>query len=1564
MYIDAMDELVDTTIDRIYEYIEKEGLIKAKKITAQSIKTVVSKLMDKFKKEEAAKLGLDKIYDNLVTMFKKIIYLYILATVNKKFTPEDFINFTIGFKLIDSDVFDSEFNSKIMFINNILTQLEYINTNFDLIQSKSIKIDKSKYSVSLQIFSELGKDIIGDLSNPNIYHNILKYLIYKKIYLVDDKIKLYSLMETNELDELEYKYIEIVDTILEQIDYSSLESLFKSREYKNAFIESIYNVLIDQDQLINQPTHTTLDGKINELFGKKLLIPITDEFLRYHKDSEKYDSGSNSTKIDPNVRTNKRDNTKIRYIITKVNSLMDLYKDNSSNEKEISKQFYQPLLNRKAVLMNDLEEINIIKKIENIGKIQKEQNEFYDELVSFRSYPYINFKDFKNNGFSINTNKTVEAIRYSNIEFKTDTKFSGLNKNPLEWRVIPIETTANVVGFAIPKESLGLTNDKTREHSTIIQCEPIKGLVNVRDLKNSSGKQHITSGIQNILQLAKDQILNETSYTKLPYLIFDKLKDKMLQFKEIYNFQQDEYYKFILSYIYDEISDATFEKIINELNSIDFVNFYSSFQYIKTVQSKLLPVTQDKLNEIEKFIYLSKSPVYPDEYDTQEDKIPGITVQVKKIPSFSKITNNKIRIKITKNDVSESDNEPNPYENSFCQHNITWEKIVQIRNKAPNQFNQYLYDFFKHYVIENADKEFICKSCSEVINLKKYINDWTSSTEDGIALTISLNAQLEELPEYEKFNKSIKNLDKIVEKICSGLNLNIFTGNKPQTKIKRQEIIKMLIDLILIQNETLKMSATERKNRLEQAGKKYGVSQDSQFFLFELKNDIFVYSSKDTDKFKKPKINNIMVYLILLIVCEITQSAIYFFPEDKMLNYFIFDRLGYSLFDGLMIRINSSNDVTPIKSYKLLCYTIFIISGIIIKYNLWFGESTAKKGAINPAEQKIIIHTLVDLLNSILEVNSQKTKSFLYEMFSSRFFSKLSQVYSKNASKEIITKLEDAMKKKISITADRKMVFKTSKNIVNTVLNGQFEKFDFGYYIWPNTEPKFNIKKNVVPRTLWKVFDKEKISQIYNEFLNKSIVKFAKNYNLDGSRRNGIVSDDEIAKIDSAQLAKLRELIITRKMTLGLKSAEKRAEKSEKTLLKLEESKKTYDQIMNQELSSDLYKTIDKLIEFWESIIGKDININNENIYLRQNVYLINHNYRGQIIPDVTIHTESENKVLFKKDDSFFKQNIFYYWDKTNSVTMYYNAQDYNYLGYKEQGKDYIRIAGSGCALQVKLAIKNKLLFMAYPYLNYKIPQLILEQLESTKSDGSNLKKAGLALNNFIANITRERIVNLKNTLLNVQKIFYQIKNKSNPKSTFTHPIAKIYVTKFKTLQTQTKNNVKFFQQINQIVSSAFYKPNDFSSSVTYEKDYLYVGNIIKFQNSDHVIISYLCNQIKMIIDANSDAFTKTNLVFMFSNIINHEFNFYNLREKASANAEVKKSTLSESAYFNTIETSETDIFKELSEEEQEKVSEENYDAKEMEDAIDVDIGDAEEDGEDYGGEQLSRQYFVGEIEM
>jgi hypothetical protein len=432
-----------------------------------------------------------------------------------------------------------------------------------------------------------------------------------------------------------------------------------------------------------------------------------------------------------------------------------------------------------------------------------------------------------------------------------------------------------------------------------------------------------------------------------------------------------------------------------------------------------------------------------------------------------------------------------------------------------------------------------------------------------------------------------------------------------------------------------------------------------------------------------------------------------------------------------------------------------------------------------------------------------------------------------------------------------------------------------------------------------------------------------------------------------------------------LKKNEKKNEKNNKLLEKIENNQKYFELIKKSEMKTDLYNTIDNLISFFETIIGKDININNENLYLKQNVFIINHNYRGLPRSDIITYTENENKVLFKKDDQYFKQNIFYFWDKIHNLTMYYNAQDYNYLGYKEQGKDYVHILGSGCSLQIKLAIKNKLMFLGYNYLNYKIPENIMNLLKT--SDSNNLKKAGSKLINFIADITRDRIINIKNTLINIQKIFYQIKNNKNISDNKTslfkiHPITKKYLGKFKYIETKTSS--KFFNKVNEIISSAFFKPIDPTTLITYEKNYLYVGNIIKLQNSDHVLISYMCNEIKDLINANNDTFTKTNLIYLFSNIINYEFNFHNLREKASSNSEVKQFTLAESSFYNIIDSNESDIFKDLSDEDKEKINDENYDEKEMNDALDVDIGDVEEDGEDYSGEQLSRQYFTGEIEL
>ena len=78
-------------------------------------------------------------------------------------------------------------------------------------------------------------------------------------------------------------------------------------------------------------------------------------------------------------------------------------------------------------------------------------------------------------------------------------------------------------------------------------------------------------------------------------------------------------------------------------------------------------------------------------------------------------------------------------------------------------------------------------------------------------------------------------------------------------------------DLIETTSELLKTNdPLIRKERLQKAESLYGISkQFTNYFLFKLDNEIFVYTSQETDKFKKYKYNNILSYIILLIMFSI-----------------------------------------------------------------------------------------------------------------------------------------------------------------------------------------------------------------------------------------------------------------------------------------------------------------------------------------------------------------------------------------------------------------------------------------------------------------------------------------------------------------------------------------------------------------------------------------------------------------------------------------------------------------------------------------------------------------------
>src|SRR5690606_17770864 len=70
---------------------------------------------------------------------------------------------------------------------------------------------------------------------------------------------------------------------------------------------------------------------------------------------------------------------------------------------------------------------------------------------------------------------------------------------------------------------------------------------------------------------------------------------------------------------------------------------------------------------------------------------------------------------------------------------------------------------------------------------------------------------------------------------------------------------------------------------------------------------------------------------------------------------------------------------------------------MMTKYNMWFYEFTEKEikqpKKFYPKIQKIIIHTLTDVFNSVLEIAAQKTGNRIYDIVSTKFFSKLENTF-------------------------------------------------------------------------------------------------------------------------------------------------------------------------------------------------------------------------------------------------------------------------------------------------------------------------------------------------------------------------------------------------------------------------------------------------------------------------------------------------------------------------------------------------------------------------------------------
>jgi len=1583
MYFDKIDDLIDKVIDDFNTtFIQKNKLLDQIKNETNFVKyqkdindMVMSYLatIPKNSIEEITKKG-DSINQILQTIARYVVmYLFLTIGFFYKSRSDIFINNIIEFsknqpqyQIKLENFFNSDSNGQII-------RFFYWCKNVQSIVSKPAgsKTDngaksqggkKEPYIEETTAFlDELGEELIdkafrlkslnNDLNDQS--HNIIKTIILLMIYRNNDKKILHNMIEQSEIAEGEYMFIDVIEPQTNTISFDVIESILSQKDAMSGMAYDIWDYLEEVDKTKN--IIITAEEKINILINAGILIPILDDFMLYHKESEKYDKTIGTELV------KKKEDTKIRYIIGKIDATAELYSNITKNDPKIKgnimKNFYPHLYPRKAVLRNEFEEIKIINKYLNQGKRNSEINDYFNDLIYYRRYPYVNFKDFEKYGFTNHFTETVTSARAVNFEKSGD--FKQTPHQRLQIRVGAKDSVGNVVGFIIP------TNTKP------IHCLKVEDFINIRDLSKTQ-----KNGFELFLNFLRRSKIKGDMHKSSVYWLFDmeldSVKLKTVESTERQSVQEN--VKNMLSELYDRFVRQMYIEIINKIDSYAADTINMARQTIRLIESNVgIPIPADVRDDVEKYFFekkLAEQKIQP--INDEEYGLFGLEGSIIDLPTYKPIDNEKVsRLVINTSRVDEQGVVIEIEKiNGVCQHNISWDQINDLRKVNNAEYMKKLYMFIQQYVVENAHHEYICKSCGFYLDIKKYIADGTFDDESQRFITFSMpmEANLEDLPEYEKYNFAIKIMDKNIEKIASSVGIPYFVGNTQTVKWRRKGIIKNTIDMVTANNL---MMSKRFKERNENKSRLYGISKGvSNLFIFEMENNIFQSSSKDKDQeqFKMIKKNNIMVYIMIYLILELNESQISFFISDKknLCDIKIFDTVYQNLFGGLRIKKNSTSDTVEIIRYKMLCYLIYMISCRIAKHRLWYSVQSTEKNIqkMIPIIQKFIVHTCVDCLNSILENSFEPGVGYIFEVFRVRFYTNLKNFYVNDNLYKILLEQGSIVTHNVRRREGLKLVpdtlippYQYNTPAWRTVLPNRFflpieniKSIDFhglsnltncdtgDFHMWKPVKGDYVCTIcNTSMRSM--KYDEQKSKKIHDLYLDKNLnilaLKFCQVdgllhlyvYNEEkkanictkcGKRDNWVYSHDELKHIEK-KIDEIKDLSVVRYKELQASYSNSEQESIKYVERVVEQVKKKMQETIGGKSKGDNtfnYLTninhIDLFIDELRAIVGTDIK-GVDQINLKENIYIIDHDYMGYDLGGKNIQiSDSDKKIIYKANHPHFKTDTIYYTDMTKGrIDVFYDARNNRLLGYKEASKDYVDLPQTNKRIKINYSIYNKLKFMGYSgeYISIidEYPDLIEQYDLHPEKDRIMMQKE------IVIDICRKRHENLKKMIMDFIRTFNRILNgfsteKANKQdnisigtkpseqkseqrqdqfyvdmsSYFSDKLNKIiekYKKKLQTINIESDSGKhRVFKHWKGIVRGIYINEiSNFSDKqFNFDSNLYHADTINGYDTDGNLILFYIVDEFRSLLKMNNVAYAKSNIAYFLIEFIDRIFFQFN----------------------------------------------------------------------------------------
>ena len=1494
MYISEVDNLIDTIIDNFNKYlIENNIFIKIGKnknfaVFQKDILTNIEEFIKTIPKKSIINIiKNDKYYNYIIDIIKRYCAYYIYLGI--AYYYEDSKDLYIS-NIIESsrnynketykinNFFNSYNNSLLIILYNDIKNILWLVKLNDINKIKNIiNINTDKYEYIFKIFNELGEKLFIDyFLIDNNFHNIIKILIYKFLYIKNEKKDITNILIQENKNKSEYKYIDtFVYNEIKNIEYNIIQQVVTSSEKNKENVEDIYCYL--EEYKDKESIVYSIDDYIDFLFSSEIIIPITEDFLRYNKDIIKYD-----TVLYKQGTTNEI--TKIKTIINKIEQIKQY---NYTKQKD-SSLFYKPLENKLAILYNNIEELKIIQKL-TISELSSDYSLLID-LEEIRKYPYINFKNTSIDCLKLRPNKTIQCIRSINLNEK-------LNEN-LDIRIGSTDISLNIIGIAFNPSKLSL-NDFI-----------VNDLINVKKLYNNN------NGL-----IAFTKTMKKYSYAtnnkKIYYWMFDNKTDKLLTNKYA-NITNNQYYiKNMLFEVYNTYFNLLNNKLLNDIKFINNINLNKFNSFIKDIKDNyfLDKKNNNNINNIIKYVILEKIPKVSDKIFITK-LIPKN--EIIKLPSI--INNIKID-KIKPKYFNEYDYKP------ICYHYEKW-KNIQLLSKNTNEFSQIMYEFIKQYVKKGAEDEFICKSCNEVLYIKKYVKDEAYLDELELFVTTELivNSNFEQLPKYSIYLKSIKNIEKIIEKIANGINLEKLIGNAPVVILQKKILTRDIIDIILIHTEWLR---DQPKDRIDKATKKYGIDKDySNLFYFDLKDDLILLNSSNIDQYKIIKFNNITIYILLIIICDLNTGQILKLKYNKNYNFNIFEKIYKKLFNNLYLRINDKDKILLI-DIPLLCYILFYLSGILLFNNIWLYDSKNIEKKDIPlfviTLQRSIIHTFIDLINSIFEANmDDNNKNYFYNTINLRFYDKLNKTYNNmstykkienniNSDKKIDSISDLNQKKEIlyinlnfNLDFDFEYMYVKGLNFFTKKLNILPHKPDNNilslltncnngnFHNW--TYENNDIKCSICDIFLTHVKNKNNISNndinnnVYYRYLFKLYCNNGNNHilkeqsNICVTCNKNIITDnyntkdlDLFYKNEITTKYNLQFIInnVINKINLD---NDKKIDDTDELIILLN---KNYIKNTNNNLYSYINLFIDKL----NKIIGKTIKYSDKTINLYTTYYVLNHNYLGYKIKENLLI--EDKKIIFVKNHEKFKKDILYYIDNNNKVNVYYEIITLQCLGYSFiDNKDVIINNKESAYLIKNLSLIDIIMLLGSENSYYNLYHIDSEYININKYNSLFKEKNH---NFIIEKIIRTKIVNLRYIIEKSLSIIFNISNNNMNLSVFNieeKNIINKYNKIIKSIILSNNSNEYIFSNYNDIIYNLHLSYDIKDTLLSIDKNYIYTDDMYKLNNTDCKLLYYLIEEFTKLIEYNKNNSNISTIVYLIIDIILYSFNTY---YKVFSNFDIRK---------------------------------------------------------------------------